>query len=423
MSEADPREVASKQNLPMVVKVARTAKGFQLLCNGKPFQIKGAAGYEHYDLLHKAGGNSVRLWSTDYASTLLDEAERNQLKVTLGLWMGTGQQGFDYYDKVAVKHQLAELREQVLRYRNHPALLMWGVSNELDNTSKGRVQVWEAVEEVARMVHELDPNHPTVLVLSSALRDFALMRKTCPSIDIIATNAFRNLYKVPLKFERNGWDGPYLITEFGAAGYWESQAAEWKTAFEQSSSAKAEFVRLNYENVIANNPRCLGSYVFYWGQKQEYTSSWFSTFSATGQKTALADEMQHLWTGRYPANRAPYIGTVSLNKKIDTENIILKPNTPYQATITAFDPENDPLTIRWSVVPDYDQPALSIEPAELHTAPLPVPNAVQASEGLSATIRTPAKAGPYRLMVTVADDQGSIGTANVPFYVGKLLNN
>ena len=49
-----------------------------------------------------------------------------------------------------------KLREEVLKYKDHPALLAWGIGNEL-NLQYKNPKVWNAVNDIAKMIHEVDP--------------------------------------------------------------------------------------------------------------------------------------------------------------------------------------------------------------------------------------------------------------------------
>ena len=40
--------------------------------------------------------------------------------------------GFDYNDPVVVQQQLNDVRQQVIALKDHPALLIWGIGNELN---------------------------------------------------------------------------------------------------------------------------------------------------------------------------------------------------------------------------------------------------------------------------------------------------
>ncbi|WP_460612420.1 glycoside hydrolase family 2 TIM barrel-domain containing protein [Hymenobacter seoulensis] len=405
----NPREEPESQSPPegvVPVKLVHTPQGYQLLRGGKPYFIKGGAGLQRYDQLKAVGGNSVRLWSADYADDRMAEAHRQGLTVMLGLWMEHESKHFDYYNKEQVAQQKEKLRQQVLKYRYHPALLAWDVGNEIDLESTNP-SMYRALNDLARMIHELDPYHPVTTTLTSTVGNLKYIKRLCPDVDFISINAFGNLTGLQQRLQAKAWTGPYAVTEFGARGYWESRKTGWKAAFEQSSTEKASFTRERYTQAVLSNPAtCLGAYVFFWGNKYEYTSTWFSLFSPTGEKTETVDVMQELWSEKAPGNLAPRISGLLFAEASVRNGRRLVRNSEHEAMVLVSDPENDSLTVVWEVFPDMRQ----------NTAPDVVQNSVQAS-GVQAVIKAPQQPGPYRLAVTVSDGKGSIATANVPFYV------
>ena len=114
------------------------------------------------------GGNSLRTWTTDNGrdtgKQVLDRALSNGLYVAMGLDVDHERRGFDYDNTNAVARQLDLLKAQVLQYRNHPALLVWVVGNELNFEKNPKV--WDAVNDLSKMIHEIDPNHPTTTTLA-----------------------------------------------------------------------------------------------------------------------------------------------------------------------------------------------------------------------------------------------------------------
>lgn len=63
----------------------------------------------------------------------------------------------------------------IKKYKNHPALLFWGVGNEMElglNSSQWNM-IWPVIEKAAKLVHKLDPNHPTMAVLAEVADDKA----------------------------------------------------------------------------------------------------------------------------------------------------------------------------------------------------------------------------------------------------------
>ncbi|HEY4649841.1 MAG TPA: glycoside hydrolase family 2 TIM barrel-domain containing protein [Pontibacter sp.] len=397
------------------VEIVGSPGNYKLYRHGKPYFIKGAAGYEYFDRVKAYGGNSIRVWHTDDAEQILDEAHALGLTVTLGLWMNREREGFNYYDKKLVAQQKEELREIVLKYKDHPALLMWGIGNEVYAES-ANIKVWDAVNEIAEMIHEIDPNHPTTTtVMNVPLKDIKQIAKRCPALDILSINSFGALHNLPEEIARSAWKGPYIISEFGARGYWEAFYTHWMAPIEQTSSEKAAYSRERYERtVLADTGNCLGSYVFMWGSKQETTPTWFSLISKDGEETQLVYEMQELWSGKkLTKNQAPYIAYLTLNDQHAIDNVYLPLGEPAKAQVFAFDPEGKPLRLRWEVLPE-------IESQDGNTGnektPSPVPGVLQQIEGQKVTLM-PNKPGAYRLYVYLYDGDGSMATANFPYYV------
>jgi beta-galactosidase/beta-glucuronidase len=160
---------------PVKVEIVRTETGYMLMRDGEPYVVRGA-GMEIDDVARFAanGGNSIRTWTTQSrvqdTGELLDAAHAHGVTVALGLPMKPERHGFDYGDPLAVAAQRESLRGDILRYRHHPALLAWIVGNEL-NHSYTDPRVFDAVEDVARMIKALDPSHPVTTALAGFYPD------------------------------------------------------------------------------------------------------------------------------------------------------------------------------------------------------------------------------------------------------------
>ena len=110
-----------------------------------------------------------------------------------------------------------------------------------------------------------------------------------------------------------------MITEFGPIGPWEvgDDKADWGAAIEESSHEKAKRYPLAHETAIAEKPRrCLGTFPFYWGFKQETTSTWFGMLLPNGAHLEAVDTMAEAWTGRLPTNRVPEIHSLNSSAKL-----------------------------------------------------------------------------------------------------------
>ena len=419
---AAPDESTPDKTAPSAFKptaIQHTDNSYVLLRYGKPYFVQGAGFIQrgtdetHFDRLRECGGNSIRVWDDVDAGHILDEAQRLGLTVMLGLWVEREAEGFDYHDQAAVERQFERIRKTVLTYRNHPALLMWCVGNEWSQFADN-VEVFDEVNRIAAMVHQLDSNHPTSTAISpDSGRSIWLVRERCPEIDILAFNTYADIPLLRQYLQDGGWTGPYLISEFGAKGYWQTDLTPWNTPIEPDSHQKCRFVRYTYQRYIGSRPpNCLGAYLFLWGTKQEETHTWFSFFDERGRAYPIVDLMQQLWTGHLPTNQAPVIGRLLLDGAGKTSASFPVAAAVHQAQILATDPEGDSLTYKWEIKPAAHNTADYINtPVESIQDLIAAPNAA------TTQFRLPRKEGAYRLFVYVYDTRQHVATANVAFEV------
>jgi exo-beta-1,3-glucanase (GH17 family) len=404
---------------PIKVEIVRTDSGFQLLRGGEPYVIRGA-GMGRNDIARFArhGGNSIRTWSTanDYQDTkeLLDAAQAHGVTVALGLSMTAERHGFDYDDPDVVEAQLAKVREEVIKYKDHPALLFWLVGNEL-NHSYSNPKVWNAVNEVAQMIHDLDPNHPVTTPLSGFKPDvIAEIRARAPAIDFISFQLYGSLFGLPDRVAETGFDAPFMVTEWGTIGYWEMEKTSWGTPVELTSSEKADIFLRAYDEVLAPlQGQLIGSYVFLWGQKQERTPTWFGLLTEAGEVTEAVDVMHFIWTGSWPDNRTPHVDAMLLNGKSYKQSVVLEAGKTYDAIFEVTDLEGDSLTYHWEVKPESESQKSGGDREER----LPNLDGLLSDPAARETTITVSSPGKYRLFAYAYDGQGHAAHANIPFLV------
>ena len=140
---------------PVPVRVVESPTGqWQLLRAGRPYFIQGAGGNGPRDMLAAAGANTFRTWGVGPdLGQQLDLAQRLGLTVVVGHWLGHPRHGFDYEDPEALAEQAARVRRDVLAYKDHPAVLLWGVGNEMEGFAEGdNPAVWSHVQALAAMI-------------------------------------------------------------------------------------------------------------------------------------------------------------------------------------------------------------------------------------------------------------------------------
>jgi hypothetical protein len=419
-----PGQAASNQPKPgggpAKVEVRRSDGRYQLYVNNRPFYINGAGlEFGNQEKLALHGGNSFRTWRTengqDSGQAVLDRAWKNGLFVTMGLEIARERHGFDYHDAAAVAKQLAAVKAEVLKYKDHPALLIWGIGNELNLNAKNP-KVWDAVNDISKMIHQVDRNHLTTTMLAGLGKETVQELKTrAPDLDLLGIQMYADIVNLPRYLRETGWTGPYMVTEWGATGHWEVGKTEWGAPIENDSTTKADFYLQRFEAVIRpDRQQCVGSYVFLWGQKQERTPTWYGVFLESGEETAAVDVMHYIWNGAWPANRSPRLEAVSLDGKTASQNARLKVGRSYAAKVQVQDPDQDPVTYRWEVMEESTDLKTG---GDFENKPKTLTGLIDNPQKSDIRVQAPAKPGAYRLFIYAFDGQGHAAHANIPFHV------
>lgn len=397
------------------VEVVKTDTGYILLRGGTPYYVRGAGGQTQIRKLVEIGGNSIRTWSLENAREYLDLAHKHGLTVTMGLWVQHERHGFDYNNEEAVKKQLDYFTRRVQELKDHPALLMWGIGNEVD-LMYTNFKVWDAVQDIAEMIHRIDPNHPTTTVTAGLhKREVQLVKEKAPDIDIFGVNTYGELKLAVDSIAAYGWEGPFLIAEWGPDGHWEVPKTPWGAPIEQSSSSKARSYAQRYQ-YIHQSGNCIGSYVFLWGHKQETTSTWYGLFTADGRSTEPVDELHKAWKTRPPANTSPSIifYTIKSDSSENGANNILRSGKKYQAMAQFSDSDGDKLKIHWEIISESTDTRIG---GDAESAPPAIPGLIRKKRKDGIVFIAPEKEGAYRLFITAHDKGGNAAYANIPFYV------
>jgi len=413
---------------PAKVEIRKTGEGFELLRDGKPYHVRGACGWDFLEELKAAGGNSIRTWGGGRRD-LLDRAHSLGLTVCAGLWLehtgkGTGYVAksggpFCYDDPASVKAQRSRVLAEVRKLKNHPAILMWGLGNEYEIVSSDNPNMWRAVGELAREIRRIDPNHPVITVIADVTETkLAMVRKYCPDLDALGLNSYGGLLTLAERLCALEWQKPYLVTEFGGYGWWDTPEAAWGAPLEPDSTQTAYYYHLPYLSSIAGQGNCLGSYVYLWGYHMgfAFSDTWLQMhLRPAGEPVASAEAMQLEWTGRLPSDRAPEIvywqSSVALRQvppgsRQSAEVVLRHPGRPWLQDQPHL---KVPYQIRWEI--------LGEAPEAGRPWPVSCPECIASAREGRVAFRAPSKEGTYRLYVYVVDDAGRAATANIPFFV------
>lgn len=400
-----------------VVKIVQKNDKWELLVNNEPYYIKGAGGESHLDDLVAIGGNTIRTWGLENAQEVLDEAQKKGIKVMLGMWVQHERHGFDYDDEAKIKNQLESFRSQIRKYKDHPALLIWCVGNEYE-LDYHNIKVWKAVNDIAKMIHEEDPNHPTATVTAGTNAEkLSHVMSELTDVDIYGINTYGDIGNVKSVLTKGNFKGPYMITEWGPNGHWESPKTSWGTSIEQTSKEKFESYKFRYKEYIkADSAQCIGSFAFLWGQKQEYTSTWYGIFNENGKPTEIYDALALSWSNKPIENPSPTLDSVSVNGYKNKSNLIFKSEQPIDITVFSRDPNNDKLTYYWEVYPESEDLKTG---GDAESKPTELIGLLRNRRSATCRMKAPETEGRYRIYVTVTDGE-KIAYANLPFYVQPL---
>ena len=395
------------------VTLERGADGaWQLVRDGEPYVPRGAGADSRLPLLATLGATSFRTWSVGPGTgAQLDQAEELGLSVTLGLWLGHVKNGFDWHDRREVARQREAVQDAVLAHRDHPALLAWGIGNEMEVDNDDPV-MWREVGALVELVKALDPNHPTMVVTAGLGEANAeRLRSYVPDLDVWGINAYGDIGSLSERLDAAGWDRPFIVSEYGHPGHWETPKTPWGTPVEATSTAKAAGYRAAF-SAIARDPRCVGAYAFVWSRGFTPVDTWYSLLGPGRVRFEPIDALVEAWIGLPPPNRSPSV--VSFEAPFDGARVV--PGAPLRARLHARDPEGDDIRYAWVLHRDSSEP-LEEGAGSVHTcrdAERSPQGGAVAEEFVGTAPSTP---GAWRLVGFALDADGRAAYASARFLV------
>ncbi len=306
------------------------SKRFRLMVNERPYVIKGMVyspvpiGETHtYDfwsdprqphihdgkMMRNIGVNTIRVYQPgksveDTKQVMKDLYNKYRIRIVMGHWLGFWERP-NYADPDFRKRVLKDVLNMVETYKNERGILCWILGNE-NNVSfsygpqtlnlwtteeiealedpylkrKARARIYYSfVNEVARAIHEIDPNHPVVLA-NAELTDIDVASDVSEDIDILGCSIYRGkafgsfFREASVKFKK-----PVMITEFGCDRY---------NAYlnEEDQGVQAEFIEAEWKEIEKNTyegsgaGNCVGAFVFewtdeWWKYNEENKAGWY----------------------------------------------------------------------------------------------------------------------------------------------------
>jgi len=181
-------------------------------------------------MLKEAGVNTINGWDADkgYEQDKFDELTldtANDYGIGVVMPLNLPPEG-DYEDPQFVAGLMDEARAKVARFKDHPALRVWGVGNEvfweMDPDMYPAFQ--QAYLKIADLFHRLDPNHPVIYreAEDRYVPQFAEMLQDSGDMRPWLLYGM-NVYDKDVRPILRDWpdyelDRPVLVSEFGAEG-------------------------------------------------------------------------------------------------------------------------------------------------------------------------------------------------------------
>lgn len=243
-----------------------------------------------FQLMKEMGVNTLRIYrhpETINKALLREMFERYGIRVIIGDFLGkyavgsgaTWSEGTDYENPEHRKNMLESVKKMVMRHKDEPYTLMWLLGNENNygvacNADKKPRAYFQFVEEVARWIKSVDPNHPVAVSNGDTLYLDVFARES-PSVDIYAANVYRGDYGFGSFWEQvfDASGRPAFITEYGCPAY-----ARHLT-YDEAEDAQAEYHRGNWLDIEENLAgsaggvgNALGGIVFEW------TDEWWKNY-------------------------------------------------------------------------------------------------------------------------------------------------
>ncbi len=389
------------------------------------FRIKGVCGDVDLERLASIGVNAVRGYTFENNAAMrrkLDEAQRLGLKMIVSEWMphhgvNKTKDGYPWtFDYSAKGEELtANFIRKLEAVGDHPAILMWGLGNEV-HLDEPYLHV---VNRLSLAIHERFPHHLTSLTMINAKPDdIAKIKRFAPNLDVLGIQCYsRGAVRGGIRNAETHWGKPFYLSEFNTNGPWNFAKTAWGCPVDEPVTRKVADLKDCYAAIDAS-PLCLGSTIFVWGHygvadRPTYFSTLLDADPAGPKKTASFDQL--LWTPqadlmtehftRRPitGNRAPVLSRIEFAAGAKSRTAL--PGETLPLHLAAEDADGDRVTfVTW---------ILQAKTRKVTPLAGPFPQ----TSGDNAITVAPASPGEYLVMAYALDGHGGASASVLPFKV------
>jgi beta-glucuronidase len=246
-------------------------------------------------LLKNMGANAIRVYHgvdhagnydpSDYDKPLMRILHRDYgIYFIMGDFLGAytiGSQahwdlGTDYTNLEQRERMKNVVRAMVMDHKDEPYVLMWLLGNENQhphtrtNANENPESYARFVNEVAAMIHEIDPEHPVAIgnLYTSGLEELA---KYAPEVDVYGANVYSGAYSMGSIWQsvKHHYDRPILFTEMGCDAYSNKKGVDEK--------GQAKYLFENWKDIELNLAGAPGEGNGIGGVVFEWMDEWWKT--------------------------------------------------------------------------------------------------------------------------------------------------
>jgi len=273
--------------------------------NGNNLQDPDEPAAGDFALMRDMGVNTIRIYHQPYElnkELLRDMYQTYGIRAIVGDYLGvyaigSGAQwnpGTDYTNPDQRQRMTESVLAMVREYKDEPFVLCWLLGNEniygvACNAKSKPDEFFAFVNELARKIKEIDPEHP-VGICSGDVLYLDKFGINCPDIDIFGANAYRGNYGFGAFWRqvKEEVDKPAFITEFGCPAYMTGKSLD------EGEEAQADYHQGSWDDIQSNMAFSSGAGNALGGIVFEWLDEWWK-----GYEPSIHDKKGH-WVGPFP---------------------------------------------------------------------------------------------------------------------------
>jgi hypothetical protein len=163
-----------------------------------------------------------------------------------------------------------------------------------------------------REIHKIDPFHP-VAYASAGISDLKYLARYVPSLDIVGVNEYGSIRTAHGNWEYQGFDKPYLFTEFGSYLSIDRPKDINGCSSELSDENKARKYKDSGGQIFSFKGYNVGAFAFHLGETTQESMTWWN-LNDQAYKRASFWAVRELYTGLQPSRQPVAITGLLLSK-------------------------------------------------------------------------------------------------------------